>query len=113
MKLKIYEADFIPESKEDFKNLLKFYAELLLTCHRIIDNEEGKQHHKTHPHMKWVMESRLHYNYLFNLFYILAEKYQKEYGKEHFAYKKLKEKLQRPPEHLQPTKKIGPIPLIY
>ena len=100
-------------NKDDFKNLIVFYAKLLSTAHRILDKKEVgyKESNKTHPHMQWVLESHMHYNYLFCLFCKLSEIYKEKWGRHPGAFNKYKDDLSTMPQNIPITKTSRPVPV--
>ena len=101
------------------------YAQLLSTAHRVLDgnlvvvftdnNRKKKVYkhpdneldevlykstHINHPSAKWVMASKSHYDWLYNLFYELCHEYQYRYGKQHLTDVKLSIILVNPPKNI-------------
>jgi len=76
-------------------------AQLLATAH----HEHGhpvsyKPTHKNHPSAIWTRESKLHYNYVYDLAIALCKEYTKRYGKTHACEAILKSELSLPPASL-------------
>lgn len=102
------------------------YAQLLSTCHRVLDGQminamsnTGKRkvkawqlpddresvlyrasHHAKHPCNIWLHKSKSHYDWLYNLFITLGDEYEYRYGRKHLAITKLKDILKNPPYNL-------------
>lgn len=103
------------------------YAQLLSTCHRVLDGCEtelmsttGKRkvkgwslsddresvlyrasHHAKHPCNIWLHQSVSNYNWLYKLFIALGDEYEYRYGRKHLAITKLKDILKNPPFNLK------------
>lgn len=76
-------------------------AQLLATAH----HEHGhpvsyKPTHKNHPSAVWTRESKLHYNYVYDLAIALCKEYTKRYGKTHATEHILKKELSVAPPSL-------------
>jgi hypothetical protein len=76
-------------------------AQLLSTAH----HEHGhsvtyKPTHKNHPSAVWTRESKLHYNYVYDLAIALCQEYTKRYGKIHACEAILRNELRDPPPSL-------------
>jgi hypothetical protein len=104
----------LPEDQESLKKLITFYATLLCTAHSQLDPEIPhdkyyRPKYKSHPQFLWLIESHIHYNFLFNLFCQVAEIYENKFRKQHNAVKKLQQKLIRPPRNITITKKHRPL----
>lgn len=90
------------------------YAQLLSTCHRVLDGtlwwghsstgrkiqrwflQDGQYNHMlykashiNHPCNKWLRESAANYQWLYNLWIRLGEEYTHRYGRLHLAHEKL------------------------
>jgi len=67
------------------------YAQIMSTAALHHDPELSnlyKPTHKNHPSVQWVIASRAHYNYLFNLYDNLLHEYTVRYGKIHKSSEK-------------------------
>lgn len=102
-------------------------AQLLCTCHRIVDGihyidsssgrklqkwrhpnpkldeELYKSQHFNHPCSLWLRESANNYEWLYAHFIALGQEYKKRYGKEHASITKLAEILKEKPKNLEYT----------
>lgn len=99
-------------------------AQLLCTCHRILDGEHGykvsaagrrlqtwthpdpkmeeqlyKSQHFNHPCSLWLRESVENYKWLYEHFKALSEEYTKRYKKVHLSWTKLGNLLATPPKN--------------
>ena len=90
------------------------YAQILSTSHRLLNGDEFfilkdetlenklyRPTHIKHPAVLWVMESTLHYEFLYNLFEETAKEYNFRYGKHHKSYTDLKDFLKNAPKNLK------------
>ena len=98
------------------------YAQLLSTCHRVLDGKEYwdktangrrikrwkmddprmeaslyKASHVNHPSGKWVRDSQNHYNWLYKMWEQLCYEYTHRYGRVHLTDLKLRGILATPP----------------
>jgi len=61
-------------------------CQLLATAHHALDNGDAvtyKQTHFNHPCAVWVRQSKLHYQYVSQLAFYLAQEYRNRFRKEH------------------------------
>jgi len=81
-------------------------AQLLCTCHRVLDEEPiseelYKKSHVNHPCAIWLRESSGNYDWLYLLFVTLANEYTYRYGKVHLSYTKLNKYLMNRPKNIK------------
>lgn len=75
---------------------------MLSTAHHELDGDSApdgiyKSTHVNHPSAVWVMQSREHYKYVFNLLIELGKLYTRHTGKTHKTSVMASERLSRPP----------------
>ena len=74
-------------------------AQMLCTAHRYYGNEDVpyKSTHLKHPSTKWVIENRLHYDWLYLHMIALGNEYKRRYGKTHLTIEKCRDVLSYTP----------------
>lgn len=83
-------------------------AQLLSTVHHVVgaihgdvtDHVPYKKTHMNHPSTIWARESVENYNWLYDHFIALCERYTQIYGKIHLSQKKCAGVLKTPPKHI-------------
>jgi hypothetical protein len=88
--------------------LLLESAQMLCTCHRVLDQNLNKKMdrklyrstHVKHPCNRWLRESVENYKWLYRLFIALCKEYTYRYNKVHLSEKKLAKVLKRVPKNI-------------
>lgn len=88
-------------------------AQMLSIAHRVDDNATFeylyKVTHLNHPCVKWVLQSKANYEWLYKHFVGLCDEYTKRYNKVHLSDKKLRDFLKNSPSNL-PNLGLTPFP---
>lgn len=111
--------------------MLVEYAQLLSTCHRLLDGEKikiiqnnrkvtkyflkdernnilYKDCHQSHPCQIWLKSSKENYIWLYKMWVCLANEFTLRYQKNHLSYEKLKNHLINPPLNIPSSSFTNP-----